>query len=295
MEKFEVHKQILSNNEVMAYRKVGSGKEILLLIHGNQSSSIFYEDLMDTFKDKYTIYAIDLIGFGDSSYNREIQSIADFSVDVYLFMEALEIKSATVLGWSTGGGVAMELAALHPDKVKKLILMDSVGLKGYFIYKYDENFQPILSQRVYKKEDIAQDPVSVLPILKAFKERDFDFIKNVWNSIIFNLNQPDEEKYDILVNAIMKQRNLVDVVTSLAQFNITHENNGVVDGSGHIDLIQCPVYIIHGKEDLVVNVELAKEAARYFGDRGTLYILENAGHASFMDVPDEFEKILRSI
>ena len=45
----------------------------------------------------------------------------------------------------------------------------------------------------------------------------------------------------------MKQRNVVDTLTALANFNITNEYNGVKKGSGHIDKIRYPVYIIHGK------------------------------------------------
>ena len=294
MMKYNVERQELSNGEIMAYRTAGNADDVLLLIHGNQSSSLFFEDLMDEIKEKYKIYAIDLIGFGDSSYHREIQSLADFSEDVNLFMEALNIPKAVVLGWSTGGGVGMELAALHPEKVEKLILMDSVGLKGYYIYEYDEEFKPILSKRVYKREDLAKDPVSVLPVLKAYQDRDVEFIKKVWNTLIFHLNQPEEEKYNELVEAIMKQRNLVDVVTALAQFNITNESNGVVDGSGHVDLITCPVYIIHGEKDLIVNVDLTKEDAKYFKN-AKVYVLENAGHAPFMDQPEKFKDILLSI
>lgn len=295
MREYIVYKQELPNGETMAYRKSGNAQEVLFLIHGNQSSSYFYHDLLEEYEKDFTVYAIDLIGFGESSYNRQLNSLKDFSDDVYLFMQAMDIKSAHVLGWSTGGGVAMELAAAHPECVKQLILLDSVGVKGFSLYKYGVDFKPILTKRVFKREDVMQDPVSVVPVLSAFRTQNKLFIKKVWDSIIFNLNQPDPELYDHYLDEIMKERCLVDVVTSLVQFNITNDHNGVVDGSGRIDQIKCPVFIIHGELDLIVNVSLAYEMKEYFGERAKLYIMKNAGHSAFMDKPEEFKSIMNEI
>lgn len=295
MREYVVFKQELPNGETMAYRKGGNEKEVLFLIHGNQSSSLFYQDLLEEYEKRFTVYAIDMIGFGESSYNRQLNSLKDFSDDVYLFMQAMGIKNAHVLGWSTGGGVAMELAANHPECVKQLILLDSVGVTGYRMYKYNAEFKPILTMPVFRREDVAQDPVSVLPVLSAFRTQNKAFLRQVWNMIIFNLKQPEEEMYDRFLDEIMKERCLVDVVTSLAQFNITKDHNGVVEGSGRIDLIKCPVHIIHGELDLVVNLSLAHEAAKYFGDRAKLHIMKDAGHSAFMDKPEEFKKIMDEI
>lgn len=295
MKDYKVLKQPLPNGETMAYRKSGTGEKILFLIHGNQSSSVFFNRTIERFEKEATVYAIDMIGFGDSTYNKGKNSLKDFAVDVDLFMDAMGIKGATVLGWSTGGGVAMELAAMSPEKVKSIILLDSVGLKGYNMYKYDEEFKPILSERVHLREDIEKDPVSVLPVLAAFESSNREFLKQVWNAIIFNLHQPPEEEYEKYLDGIMKQRCLVDVVYSLANFNITHDNNGAVDGSGIIDKIKCPVYIIHGEKDMVVSVELAKEAKNYFKDQAELNIIKDAGHSALYDKEEEYFEILERV
>ena len=295
MKDYKLNKVKLDNGETMAYRKTGSSDKVLILIHGNQSSSVFFQRTMEHFEDGFTVYAIDLIGFGDSSYNRRIESIADFAKDVDLFMDKMNIEKATVLGWSTGGGVAMELAALYPNRVKSIILLDSVGIKGYYMYKYDENLIPILNKRIYKREDILRDPVSVKPVLAAFKNLNRQFIKYVWNMSIFNLNKPADDEYNIYLDGIMKQRNLVDTLTALANFNITNEYNGVKKGSGHIDMIRCPVYIIHGEKDLVVNVDLARKAKEAFGDRAKIFIIKNAGHAAMFDKEKDYFSILSDI
>ncbi|HHT82322.1 MAG TPA: alpha/beta hydrolase [Acholeplasmataceae bacterium] len=52
--------------------------------------------------------APDFRGFGDSSYNTKITIFIDLVEDIKLFMEAKGVTSAYVIGWSMGGGVAME-------------------------------------------------------------------------------------------------------------------------------------------------------------------------------------------
>ena len=63
----------------------------------------------------------------------------------------------------------MQFTANHPTFVEKLILVESVGMKGYPIFKKDINGQPIVSSLVKTKEEIAQDPVQIAPVLDAIK------------------------------------------------------------------------------------------------------------------------------
>ena len=49
-------------------------------------------------------------------------------------MDALNIKSANLIGWSLGGGVCMNLAIEHPTYVKRLILMASIHAGGFVKY-----------------------------------------------------------------------------------------------------------------------------------------------------------------
>ncbi len=53
-------------------------------------------------------YAIDLRGFGDSTYHTPIHTIKDLSDDVKLFADALKLSAFTISGWSLGGAVAMQ-------------------------------------------------------------------------------------------------------------------------------------------------------------------------------------------
>lgn len=77
----------------------------------------------------YRVYMPDLVGYGRSEKPRDFSySVTDESGVVIGFMDALGLKQVELGGWSMGGWVAQLAAAGHPERVKGLMLFDSVGL-----------------------------------------------------------------------------------------------------------------------------------------------------------------------
>lgn len=284
----------LPNGEKLGYRKKDGGEKLVILLHGNMTSSKHWDILMESMPEKFTIYAPDLRGFGISSYNQKINSLHDFSEDLKLFCDKLNLKSFILMGWSTGGGVAMDFTADHSEYVKRLILMESVGTKGYPIFKKDENGKPIPGELLSTKEEIASDPVQVLPILNAYENRDKETMKMIWNNTIYTDNQPEPEKYDEYLEDMFTQRNLVDVDYALAHFNISNEDNGLEDGNGKAEKIEIPTLILYGENDKVVTEQMAKDINKDIGNNAQLKYLKNCGHSPLIDDLDQLlEKILK--
>jgi pimeloyl-ACP methyl ester carboxylesterase len=292
MKNYEVKSLLLSNGETIAYREAGNGSKTVILVHGNMSSSVHFQTTMEALEAEYKVYAVDMRGFGDSSYHYELNSLHDFSEDIQLWIKALDLKDFNILGWSTGGGVVLELAADMPERVKKVFLLDSVGIKGFPMFKKDEKGQPVLTQLITTKEEIKVDPVQVLPILTAYATRNKDLLKMIWNAVIYNTVQPNEEDYDAYLEAMLKQRNLVDVDYSLVHFNMTSENNHIGRGSGRMLLIQAPIVILHGKNDYVIPFNQAEEMKQHFGDQAVLIPFEG-GHSLPTDCFDAYIKVLK--
>lgn len=293
MKIYPVQYEKLHNGLKMAYRQAGDQGPTVLLIHGNQSSSYFFQGVMEEFEDSMKMYAVDVIGMGDSDY-RERNSFRKFAEDVALFAIALNLRDFYVVGWSSGGPIAMELAVMLPERVKKLILTSSVSVKGYAMYGFGGVALPFMTRRLSTREDIEKEPVSVLPVLKALEEGDRTFMKMTWDTMIFNVKKPEEDLYDALLTEAMKQRNLIDVNTALVTFNMTHQNNGAVDGSGRISKIHSEIAIIHGSNDMVVAYSYARENRQYFKRLNPkFYEVPRCGHAVFIDQPDEYYCILR--
>jgi len=288
--KIKLNSVNLENGEKIGYRKRDGGNELLILLHGNMTSSKHWDILIDSLPEKFTVYAPDLRGFGISSYNKKINSLHDFSEDFKLFCDKLNLKEFNLMGWSTGGGVAMDFAADHPDYINKLILMESVGTKGYPILKKDQNGQPIAGQLLSTKKEIANDPVQVLPVLKAYENEDKKTMKMIWNNTIYTDNKPDPEKYDEYVEDMFTQRNLVDVDYALAHFNISDEYNGLEEGNGKAKKIKAPTLVLYGKQDKVVTEQMAKDIKNDIGQNAKLEYLKNCGHSPLIDDLDQLLK-----
>ena len=114
----------------------------------------------------------------------------------------------------------------------------------------------------------------------------------IWNAVIYNTVQPNEEDYDAYLEAMLKQRNLVDVDYSLVHFNMTSDHNLIGLGSGRMALVKAPIVILHGKNDYVVPFNQAEEMKQYFGEQAVLIPFEG-GHSLPTDCFDEYIKVLK--
>ncbi len=281
-------------NETLAYREQGEGENVLVLVHGNMSSSKHYDILMEKLPKNIKVYAIDMRGLGSSSYNNSVNSLKDFSDDLKTLIDYLGITKFSLAGWSTGGGVAMQYCIDYPNDVDKLILIESVGISGYPVFKKDDNGQPILTELIKTKEEIANDKVQFVPVIEAYKNKDKNTLKAIWDMVIYTNNKPSDEKYDEYLDDMLTQRNYVDVNYSLIHFNISNKNNGVVEGTGGISKITQETLIYQGSNDLVVPVSMGESIKEgLVNSKNVKYVLHDGGHSPFIDDLDAItEEIL---
>jgi pimeloyl-ACP methyl ester carboxylesterase len=277
----------LDNGETIGYRETGEGSQNILLIHGNLTSSKHWDLLMENLPNDYKIYAVDLRGFGTSSYYQPIESLKDFAEDIKQLIEILNLDHLTVVGWSTGGGVGMELAVNYPQLVKKLVLLASVGIKGYPLPKLNLQGIPINGKFLVTREELLNDYARVLPIAKAQKNRNKAFLKNLWDYLIYQQKKPDSQRYEEYLEDMLTQRNYVDVIYALSRFNISDYHNGIVAGTGEVHQITAPTLVIHGDKDAVIPVDQAREIVEVMGDNAKIQILENTGHSPLIDSLDQ--------
>ena len=110
----------------MAYLKAGTGPTPLLLVHGNCSSSLFFQDFMLALNNtaRYTLYAPDMRGYGDSETLPvdATRGMRDFSDDLASFVQALDLQAFHLFGWSLGGNIVMQYTIDHPQSLRSLIL-----------------------------------------------------------------------------------------------------------------------------------------------------------------------------
>lgn len=281
----------LPNGETIVYREREGGTVPLLLLHGNQTSSKHWDVLLEAMDPQYKLYAMDLRGFGASSYETPIDSIADFAADVEAFVDELDLDAFHLMGWSTGGGVAMQFTADHPDQVRTLILMAPVSTRGYPIYRKDEHGDPT-DELLTTREEIAADPVQVAPIAEAQQTEDAATMQAVWDQLIYTHNQPAPERYDAYIEDMFTQRNLADVDYALAQFNISPDHNGITEGTGAAPKIDVPTLVLRGERDLVITEAMVEETVADIGENAELVVLDDCGHSPLID---DLDRLLEEV
>ncbi len=111
----------------VGYRSGGSGP-VIALIHGMAGSSATWRFVMPALAEHFTVVAPDLVGHGASEKPRGDYSLGAFASGVRDLLLALGHESATLVGQSLGGGVAMQFAYQFPERCERLVLVSSGGL-----------------------------------------------------------------------------------------------------------------------------------------------------------------------
>ena len=112
----------------LAYEKLGSGEQTIIMVHGSPGSKEDFRNLKKEFPD-YKVYLLDMYGFGDSQMkvkNYGSESQADVIKE---FMEKENVKETNILGYSWGSLVAIDFAYKYPELTDNLILLDGSGIQ----------------------------------------------------------------------------------------------------------------------------------------------------------------------
>lgn len=102
--------------------------ETLLLLHGSPGSAGDFRRLVDGLGHRHRVIAVDLPGFGSSSRHVHDYSVRAHAGYCRALMDALGVERVHAVGFSMGGGVALEIAAAAPERVASLTLLASIGV-----------------------------------------------------------------------------------------------------------------------------------------------------------------------
>src|SRR5215213_8583534 len=104
------------------YNVIGGGPPVVL-VHGWLSSSRIWEQLAGRLAQRFTVYTLDLSGFGESDKPLTGYGVRNGSRHLYAFCAHFGLTRTNVIGHDLGGNMAVKLAADHPDVVGRLVLV----------------------------------------------------------------------------------------------------------------------------------------------------------------------------
>ena len=111
----------------IAYRQIGSGP-VVVLVHGLAGSMHSWDAIVSGLAERCTVVTPDLPGHGRSASPSGDYSLGAYASGLRDLMDALGHASATIIGHSFGGGVALQFAYQFPERCDRLVLVSSGGL-----------------------------------------------------------------------------------------------------------------------------------------------------------------------
>jgi pimeloyl-ACP methyl ester carboxylesterase len=133
IERPEIGRSVLAAGIRTNYLEAGDGGETVLLVHGSGPGVTAYANwrlVIPVLANDFRVVAPDMAGFGYTERPEGISYGLDVWVDQTLgLLDALGIEKAHLVGNSFGGAICLRLAARHPDRVGKLVLMGSMGVE----------------------------------------------------------------------------------------------------------------------------------------------------------------------
>ena len=201
-------------------------KKVIIFVHGWAADKYNLQRIYLHLLNDFRIIAIDLPGFGESTISDKVLNSNDYADVVFNFFKKLEIKIINYVGHSFGGKIGIILSANYPDLVKKLVLIDSSGIKPK---RYLNWYIKVGSYKLLKI------------IIKNIIKND-DLIKKLQNKF-------GSEDYK---NANKLRSILVNVVNE--------------DFTDLLKKIKCPVFIYWGKNDRSTPLWMAKKMNRLISD-----------------------------
>ncbi|MFN8276044.1 MAG: alpha/beta hydrolase [Chitinophagales bacterium] len=244
------------------YADEGQGIPVLM-IHGLGGNFHNFDSLNEVLKSHYRCIRIDVPGFGLSDFptlkNGE-RYLAAYSEFYQLLFDSLHIDSAYVIGNSMGGAMAWTLAAKQPQRVKKLVLLAAAGYdieavkKNLFVLKFGA--------------------------MKRLAEKGMPMFMSKRNAeLVFFDDSKIRDRFVAINNASSNKKGNMSFLFKLVE-------QADFPDSAWIKTIQCPTFIVWGKEDKVVPADHANRFKRDIANSQVL-MFEGCGHVPMIERPGE--------
>jgi len=269
VQKFAKGKFVTVDGKKVHYVEAGNGPPIIL-IHGFLYHTVMWKKNIDALAGKFKVYAIDLWGWGYSERLKENEySFERYGKQIVGFMDALNIKKATLAGQSMGGGISVYVAAHYPERVDRLILVDPAVIP----------YPMTTIGKIYQFPFIGEF-MNAIPGDALMKNN----IKTIW---FYDRNKVTEEYCKEVLQPFCIKGSYAGSMVILR--NVLKEPY-VEKEANLLAKMSIPTLIIHGREDKAIPLDRSKRLNDLW--KGSkLVIFDKAGHSPHEEYPEKFNKL----
>jgi pimeloyl-ACP methyl ester carboxylesterase len=117
--------EIRNKHVEINYFQQGQGDTTLLFLHGWCIDRTYWENQVAYFSKNYSVYAIDLPGFGKSKAERTNWTIEEYANDVTAFIDSMNLKNIVLIGHSLAGEIMLQTALTNNPKIVGIVGVDN--------------------------------------------------------------------------------------------------------------------------------------------------------------------------
>lgn len=251
----------------LRYVRAGTGPAVVLL-HGFASSIFTWRDVLPELARGHDVVAVDLPNSGGSAIRPDLPPAAYPRLVIGL-MDRLGLGRASLVGNSLGGGIAVLVAAQHPEHVDRLVLIDSVG------YNLAAKDRPWVL-RAAGAPPLAR-LLEALPVRRAV-------VTLALRQVFFDDRLVTADRIDEYVAPLLRPGAVAAGQALLA-------GSGDMGFPGVVAQVRAPTLVIWGREDRWVPVG---DADRFLADipGARKAVIEGCGHLPQEERPAEVLKLL---
>jgi pimeloyl-ACP methyl ester carboxylesterase len=249
------------------YIEKGSGP-VLILLHGFFYDSYLWAENIDALARHFKVYAIDLWGCGFSTRELLNYGYPLYAEQLRLFMDALNIDRASLVGQSMGAGTAIKFCVQHRQRVDKLVLVSAAAMP---------NPLPLMA-KFFNLPGIGEFLLNLKT--DAFR-------KAALTDVFIHNKALVTDAYFENVTRAQKIRNTVEVGLKIQRANFFGMLGAEVRQLGDMDV---PVLLVWGREDKATPLRCGQQMhAILKGSR--LEILDKAGHVPNFEQAERFNRL----
>lgn len=267
----------------------GRGSPVVF-IHGLGSSGYMeWRYNLEATALTHRAFAPDMPGYGRTEKPRVRYTVQYFARFIERYMEGRGLRSAAVVGASLGGRIALELALEQPRLVRKLVLVNALGLGRPKLRMAHMSYGLVTLPRVgeaamrFARDALHWAPPNMIRRVAArYAGASADLLKSMDDGYLDNLR----EMYatDGFHNAYLST--VRSLINPGALFGGNH------DATARLNELKLPVQLIWGADDPLFPVAHAARAHAMIR-RSKLAVIEGAGHSPQAERPEEFNRVLR--
>ena len=146
-----------TKNTSIYYEKYGTKDKVILILPGWGNTRTTFTNIINFFKEDYTIYIIDYPGFGNSPIPQDELTIYDYTNIIRDFLEENNIVNPIIIAHSFGGRITTLLAGYYKEKIDKIIYIDAATIKP------KKTLKRFLKEKTYK---LLKKLIKLFPKLK---------------------------------------------------------------------------------------------------------------------------------